>query len=65
MSDSKIKKALREAISNSNVEQNPLSEREIEIIAKALENKDKSFFKNLYDLIEKEKNNDDATTKSR
>lgn len=49
-----IDEAIKEAVSNVSVENKEFSIRELTIIKEALEEKDKSFFKALYERVNKE-----------
>lgn len=56
MEEKKIDKVINEATSISNVDQKKLDEKTLEVIKKALECKDESFFRKLYDLVMEEQN---------
>lgn len=56
--EKKVDEALKQAVSNSNIDQKELDKRTLEIIKSALKNPQESFFHNIYLTLEEERKNE-------
>ena len=58
MNQDNVEKIIKQAEANSNVENEKLDKKYLEIIKDALETKEADFFENAYKIIKKEKQNE-------